>query len=128
AWRRVLPPPASTCATPISTPGAPHDRRFPARVRAAAGAARAAQPAGAVVAAAARPAAPAPAAAGSGKAAARHRAEGRNAGAHAVVAHAAAPHARGTADLRGGRTVVESAARDLAGLRTARAADRRRLG
>ena len=63
-----------------------------------------------------------------GKAAARHRAEGRDAGAHAVVADAAAPDARGAADHRGRRTAVESAARDLAGVRAARAADRRRLG
>ena len=50
-----------------------------------------------------------------GKAAARHPAEGRDAGAHAVVADAAAPHARRAADHRGRRTAVESAARDLAG-------------
>ena len=62
------------------------------------------------------------------KAAARHPAEGRDAGAHAVVADAAAPDARGAADLRRRRPVVESAARHLAGERAARAADRRRLG
>ena len=49
-------------------------------------------------------------------AAVRHRAEGRDAGAHAVVADAAAPDARGAGDPRGRRAAVESAARDLAGV------------
>ena len=61
-----------------------------ARLRAAAGAARPAQPAGAVVAAAAHPAAPAPHRISADAAAVRHHAEGRDAGAHAVVADAAA--------------------------------------
>ena len=43
-------------------------------------------------------------------------AEGRDAGAHAVVADAAAAYARGAADLRRRRSAVESAARDLAGV------------
>src|SRR4029077_4011610 len=111
----------------IPTEGA-HDRGLPLGLRAGAGAARAAQPAGAVVAVAAHSAAPAPAAARPGEAAARHSAEGRDAGAHAVVAALAAPHPRRAADRRGGRPVVESAARDLAGFRSARTADRRRLG
>ena len=55
-------------------------------------------------------------------------AQGRNARAHAVVADAAASHARRAAHHRGRRPAVESAARDLAGVRAARAADRRRLG
>ena len=115
AWAPGRAAPAST-APPASSRERAHDRRPPARFRAAAGAARSAQPAGAVVAAAARAAAPAPPEARPGKAAARHPAEGRDAGAHAVVAHAVAPHARGAADHRRRRPVVESAARDLAGV------------
>ena len=45
-------------------------------------------------------------------AAVRDRAEGRNAGAHAVVAHAAAADARGAGHHRRRRAAVESAARD----------------
>ena len=48
--------------------------------------------------------------------------------AHAVVADAAAPDARRARHHRGRRPAVESAARDRAGARAARAADRRRLG
>ena len=68
--------------------------RLAARLRPAAGAARTARPAGAVVAAAAGSAAAAPHQFPADPAAVRDRAEGRDAGAHAVVAHAAAADAR----------------------------------
>ena len=105
-----------------------HDPRPAARLRPAAGAARPAQPAGAVVAAAAGAAAPAPHRVSADAAAVRHRAEGRDAGAHAVVADAAAADAGGAGHHRGRRAVVESAAGDRQPRRADAAADRRRLG
>src|SRR4051794_24399254 len=109
-------------------PGAPHDRGVPIGLRAAAGAAGVAELAGVVVVAAAGAAAPAPAAPWAREAAARHFAEGRDAGAHTVVADLVAPHVGGAADPRRRGAIVESAARDLASVRAARATDRRRLG
>ena len=92
-----------------------HDPRPAARLRPAAGPARPAEPAGAVVAAAAGAAAAAAHRLSADPAPVRHRAQGRDAGAHAVVADAAAADARRARHPRGRRTVVESAARDLAG-------------
>ena len=82
-----------------------------ARLRPAAGAARPARPAGAVVAAAAHSAAAAPHQFPADAAAVRHRAEGGDAGAHAVVADAAAAHARRAGHHRRRRAAVESAGR-----------------
>ena len=72
--------------------GGTHDGSS-ARLRAAAGAARAVEPAGPVVAVAAHSAAAAPHRFPADTAPVRHHAEGRDAAAHAVVAHAAAADA-----------------------------------
>ncbi len=87
--------------------------RPPARLRPAAGAARAVESAGAVVAAAAHSAAAAPHRLPADAAAVRHRAQGGDAAAHAVVAHAAAFDARRARDHRRRRPAVESAGCDL---------------
>ena len=86
-----------------------------------------AQPAGAVVAAAADPAAAAPHRFRADPAPVRPHAQGGDAAAHAVVAHAAAPDARRAGDHRGRRAAVASAGRDRGRQGAAGAADRRRL-
>src|SRR6266540_4278269 len=104
-----------------------HDSVAPARLRATAGAARAAQSAGAVVAVAADPAAAAPHRFPADTAAVRHHAEGGAAAAYAVVADLAAIDARRAGDHRRRGPALESAGRDLDRQGFAGAADRRRL-
>src|SRR6187551_279352 len=107
AWAcgRVTPP--SIAGTPARWKG-PHDRRPSPRFRAAAGIARPAQPAGIVVAAAAYPPAPPPRRLPADAHAVRHRAEGRDAVAHPLVADLAAVAAGGIGDLCRRRTTMES--------------------
>ena len=81
---------------------------LPLGFAAAAGAARPAEPAGAVVAAAADSAAADAHRLSADAAAVRHQAEGGDAAAHAVVAHAAAPDACDAGDPRRRRSAVES--------------------
>ena len=97
----------------IAQPGRHRMMGLPLAFAPAAGAARAVEPAGAVVAAAADPAAAAPHRLPADAAAVRHRAEGGDALAHAVVAHAAAARARRAGHHRRRRADVESAGRDL---------------
>src|SRR3954453_20847088 len=83
-----------------------------ARLRAAAGAARPAQSAGAVVAVATYPAAAAPGRVSADAAVVRHQAEGRHAGPYAVVADLAAADAGDARHPRRRRSVVESTGRE----------------
>src|SRR5439155_7060464 len=104
-----------------------YDPLAPARICAAAGAARPVEPADPVVAVAAHSAAAAPRRFPADAAVVRDSTEGRDALAHAVVAHAVALDARHPGDPRGGGTVVESAGRDGNLQGSARAPDRRRF-
>src|SRR5262245_13929811 len=108
-------------------PGGTHDRGASARLRAAAGPARATEPARSVVAAAPYSPAAAPDRIPADATPVRHRTARGDAAAHAVVAHAAALTARRAGDHRRRGAVVESAGCDLEQQGTARALDRRRL-
>src|SRR5260221_4196693 len=104
-----------------------HDGGASPRLRPTARFARAAEPARSVVAAAAHSAAAAPHRIPADAAPVRHRAEGRDAAAYTMVAHAAAPDARRAGDDPRRQAVVVSAGCGLDPQRAARALDRRRL-
>src|SRR6185369_6625107 len=98
-----------------------------ARLRAAARAAGPFEPASVVVAVAAGAATPTAHQLSADAHPVRYCSERGNAGAYAVVAHAASPHARSGADSRSCWTDLESADRDLAIQGASRAPDRRRM-
>src|ERR1700674_2290847 len=113
-------------APPLRRSGGTHDGPA-ARLRAAAGAARTAQPAPIVVAVAVDHAAAAAPRISPDAAVVRHHAEGRYAGAHAMVAHIAAADADRFGDRGRCWTDVEPVGRDIRRRRAAGPADRRWL-
>src|SRR5262245_26414470 len=108
AWEPDPAAPASTAGTRSRSLGGTHDGP-PARLRVAARAHRAPEPAGAVVAPAPHSAAATPHPLPADAAPFRHRPEGRDAGAHTLVADVAAADARRARDHRRRRAVVEPA-------------------
>src|SRR5580765_5953734 len=108
--RATTPPPPTAGRTAWRLRGR-HDGPS-ARLRAAAGAARPAQPAGAVVDLAAHSAAAAAHRVSADAALVRHQAEGRHAGPHTMVADVATTRAGDTRHSRCRRSVVESTGRD----------------
>src|SRR5215469_18707317 len=113
----------STAGTRCRIWSAAHDGAA-TRFRAAAGPRRPAESAHLVVAVAPGAAAPAPDRVSANPAAVRPRPQGGDAGAHTVVADAAAPRAGGTRDHRRGGAALEPADRHVAGERADGAADR----